>query len=89
MNKDNLTTQVDETLAVFKIKRLSEVFTIKDIASAIETETGEKLRDGALRDIQKIMQARRGDGIEPAAIGNQLWKFGNSKPPVRRPIGRR
>jgi len=97
MNKDNLIEQVNEALAVFKIKRPTEVFTIQDIASAIETKTCEKLHDDALREIQKILQGRRdirepmrlksGPGVKSDAVGSQLWEFGDSNPSVRRPIG--
>ena len=65
------------------------LFTIGEISEPIKDTLGEKLPDGAHSKIREEMLRRWGSGVEPAAIGGQLWKFGYGKPPVSREIGRR
>jgi hypothetical protein len=83
-----LSKLVGEALDAFR-KAERNLFTISEIASAIEDSLGQKLPNDGARGIRKIMLCRWGSGVEPAAIGGELWKFGYSKPPVSREIGRR
>jgi hypothetical protein len=59
-----------------------DFFTIDEIGEAIERTLGEKFPDGRHNKIREEMLRRWGSGVEPAAIGGQLWKFGYGMPPV-------
>jgi hypothetical protein len=90
MEKYRLPKYVEAALAdLQKTKGDGDVFTIHEIASAIEAKVGDKLYDGAHDDIRKIMLGRWGTGVEPITIGGELWRFGFGKPPVSQEIGHR
>lgn len=57
-----------------------DFFTIDEIGESIGGTLGEKLPDGAHNKIREEMLRRWGSGVEPAAIGGQLWKFGYGIP---------
>jgi hypothetical protein len=84
-----LNTLVGEALDGFGKTKRYHVFSLDEIAAAIENSIGQKLDDGARGEIREIMLRRWGSGVEPAAIGAELWRFGYSKPPVSQEIGRR
>ena len=85
MQTPKLFDLIDQALGILR-SRHSDLFTVEEIGQIIQNELGHRLDTDALPEIKRIMHSRWGSGIEPAALGGQLWRFGHSKPPVSREI---
>jgi hypothetical protein len=85
MQTPGLFDAVGQALRILR-SRQANMFTVQEIAEIIQTELGHQLGPEALTEITRIMHSRWGTGVEPAALGEELWQFGYSKPPVSQEI---
>lgn len=63
-------------------------FQVSEIVQIIESISGRSLSDQERADVKNHLRVLWGHGLEPAAVGDDLWRFGPGIPPVAQEIGR-
>lgn len=75
---------VTAALQALKPKYPRMAFHIEVVQHEIELARGNPLSAEEVAQIPSFMRRLWGAGIEPAAMGDQGWKFGPGRPPVSR-----
>ena len=87
MATESLRSLLADALEALKPEYPRMPFDVRTIRQKMELLKGEALSEEDSNQIPSLMTKLWGTGVEPAAIGNQLWRFGFGRPPVSREIG--
>jgi hypothetical protein len=86
MGRHELEVLLDKALSALKRQYPRMPFDTQVIRQEMEGISGEALSDNDAAQIGTMMSRRWGRGVEPAALGDQVWRFGMGAPPVSREI---
>jgi hypothetical protein len=90
MERQELRELVEDALEALKprYQRTRTPFNLQTIREEVEDQHGAPLTDDDAAQIPGIMQRlwERRWGVEPATLGSEWWRFGNTPPPVSREI---
>ncbi len=84
MEKMVLRAEVQQALRTIKARDPSAIFAITELQREIEAGMSASLSAEDLAQLKPIMKGLWRHGVEPAAIGGLMWKFGAGRPPVSR-----
>jgi hypothetical protein len=87
VDRHELEVLLDKALSALKPQYPRMPFDTQVIRQQMEGISRSALSENDAAQIGPMMTRRWGRGVEPAALGDQVWRFGYGRPPVSREIG--